>query len=160
MTGRWWQKHTNGGACAWTTVHSHPDGLAGNADLRNGDQASLREARPLSSAVMKELPTLCRPAMSSSSLQVPQISRLPGSVAATEVTVVPHPTLDTGVAHKCLAQTPDFGVVGFYPAGQNVDMMYGKPEERPTADNRIRALSLPAADPMFGPSGPLVSLWR
>lgn len=39
-------------------------------------------------------------------------------------------------------------------------MQYGKPGERPGADQRIQALSLPVADPLQGPTGPLVTLWK
>jgi uncharacterized protein YjlB len=65
-----------------------------------------------------------------------------------------------GVAHKCLEQTDDFGVVGFYPRGQEVDMNYGKLDERPAADERISALALPEEDPLFGPDGPLLTCWN
>jgi uncharacterized protein YjlB len=64
------------------------------------------------------------------------------------------------VAHKCLEQSEDFAVVGFYPRGQKVDMQYGKPGERPASDERIRALPLPDEDPLFGASGPLLTCWH
>jgi uncharacterized protein YjlB len=66
----------------------------------------------------------------------------------------------TGVAHKCLEQSEDFAVVGFYPRGQKVDMQYGKPGERPASDERIRALPLPDEDPLFGAGGPLLTCWH
>lgn len=66
-----------------------------------------------------------------------------------------------GVAHKCVEQSDDFGVVGFYPRGQSPDMQYGKPDERPAADQRIHDLPLPEEDPLFGVDGPLLTaLWR
>jgi uncharacterized protein YjlB len=39
-------------------------------------------------------------------------------------------------------------------------MQYGKPGERPAADARIARVDMPAADPVLGETGPLVSLWR
>jgi uncharacterized protein YjlB len=38
-------------------------------------------------------------------------------------------------------------------------MMYGKPGERPKADEAIRNVPLPAADPVYGKNGPLMQLW-
>jgi uncharacterized protein YjlB len=65
-----------------------------------------------------------------------------------------------GVAHKNEGATPDFAVVGAYPTGTGPDMQYGKPGEGPAADRRVQALSLPIADPLQGPAGPLVVLWK
>ncbi|ELR22973.1 cupin domain protein [Acanthamoeba castellanii str. Neff] len=67
---------------------------------------------------------------------------------------------DDGISHKCLEQSEDFAVVGFYPRGQKVDMQYGKRGERPASDERIRALPLPDEDPLFGASGPLLMCWH
>jgi uncharacterized protein YjlB len=39
-------------------------------------------------------------------------------------------------------------------------MNTGRPGERPAADERIARVPLPAADPVFGESGPLVALWK
>jgi uncharacterized protein YjlB len=50
-------------------------------------------------------------------------------------------------------------VVGGYPAGQQVDMMYGKEGERPEADDNIVGVPKPLADPVFGPTGPLMKFW-
>jgi hypothetical protein len=43
--------------------------------------------------------------------------------------------IPAGVAHKNLGPTADFGVVGAYPEGQDWDINYGRPGERPRADN-------------------------
>ena len=67
--------------------------------------------------------------------------------------------IPAGVAHKLLEKTPDFLVVGAYPAGQSYDICYGRPGERPRADSRIEGVSLPALDPVSGKSGPLLQLW-
>ena len=51
-------------------------------------------------------------------------------------------------------------MVGAYPRGQSWDMMYGKPGERPGADETIRSVPLPTADPVLGIKGPLMQLWK
>jgi uncharacterized protein YjlB len=68
--------------------------------------------------------------------------------------------LPAGVAHKNVGSSPDFRVVGHYPADQDFDMMYGNPGERPRADRNIAAVPMPEQDPVFGPEGPLVQRWR
>lgn len=68
--------------------------------------------------------------------------------------------IPAGVAHKNVGAAPDFAVVGAYPSGTAPDMQYGKPGERPATDQRIRALALPASDPLQGPTGSLVALWK
>jgi len=74
---------------------------------------------------------------------------------AGDVIIIP-----AGVSHKNLDQSPDFRVVGAYPRGQLVDMNYGKPGERPQADENIKNVPLPKIDPVFGNAGPLVRLWK
>jgi uncharacterized protein YjlB len=68
--------------------------------------------------------------------------------------------LPAGVAHKNAESTGDFAVVGAYPKGQEWDMCYGKPGERPRTDNNIEGVPLPEADPVYGFAGPLVEAWR
>jgi uncharacterized protein YjlB len=77
------------------------------------------------------------------------------TLRAGDVAVLP-----AGVAHKNESQSPDFAVVGAYPEGTSADLKYGKPGERPRADANIRAVPLPAADPVQGKGGALVRLWR
>jgi uncharacterized protein YjlB len=67
--------------------------------------------------------------------------------------------IPAGVAHKNLGSSGDFGVVGAYPHGQNPDMNYGRPGERPTSDGNIRRVALPKADPLCGIDGPLLEQW-
>jgi uncharacterized protein YjlB len=74
---------------------------------------------------------------------------------AGDVVVIP-----AGVAHKNVGASSDFAVLGAYPTGTGPDMQYGKPGERPGADRRIQALALPGADPLHGPAGSLVTLWK
>jgi uncharacterized protein YjlB len=76
-------------------------------------------------------------------------------VHAGDVVVIP-----AGVAHRNLGETRGFEVVGAYPEGQRWDMNTGRPGERPAADERIARVPLPAADPVFGNTGPLIALWR
>src|SRR4051794_8945965 len=74
--------------------------------------------------------------------------------AVGDVVVIP-----AGVAHKNLGASEDFRVIGAYPPGQEPDMCYGKPGERPQADEHIRRVPKPKSDPVFGPSGPLMERW-
>ena len=75
-------------------------------------------------------------------------------VRAGDVIVIP-----AGVAHKNLGSSADFGVVGAYPDGQEMDMNYGKASERPRAIENIAQLALPEMDPVFGENGPLMEKW-
>lgn len=75
-------------------------------------------------------------------------------VWASDVILIP-----AGVSHKNIGASPDFGVVGAYPRGQQVDMRYGKPEERSKADHQIGQVPFPRFDPVQGEGGPLLRLW-
>jgi uncharacterized protein YjlB len=75
-------------------------------------------------------------------------------VEAGDVIVIP-----AGVGHKNLGADNDFGVVGAYPDGRSWDLLRGEAGERPKADERIAALPLPGADPLYGKEGPLKQLW-
>lgn len=68
--------------------------------------------------------------------------------------------LPAGVSHKNLDASDDLLVVGAYPAGQEPDMNYGRPGERPRADEKIARVPPPEADPVFGRDGPLIVRWR
>lgn len=74
---------------------------------------------------------------------------------AGDVIIIP-----AGVAHKNLGSSADFRCIGAYPPGQIWDMNYGKPEERPKADNNIAKVPLPKTDPVYGKEGPLIKSWR
>jgi uncharacterized protein YjlB len=67
--------------------------------------------------------------------------------------------IPAGVGHKNLQSSNDFIVVGAYPVGQSWDMNYGKPGERPKADQNIARVELPESDPLYGPAGPLWERW-
>ena len=75
-------------------------------------------------------------------------------VTRGDVVIIP-----AGVAHKNLGSNPDFRVVGAYPIGQNWDMCYGDPKERPRADRNIDRVALPESDPVFGVGGPMKDYW-
>ncbi len=68
--------------------------------------------------------------------------------------------IPAGVAHKNLGSSDDFGVVGAYPEGQDWDMNYGRPGERPRVERNISEVALPNADPIYGAGGPLMEHWH
>jgi uncharacterized protein YjlB len=74
---------------------------------------------------------------------------------AGDVVIIP-----AGVAHKKIGDDDHFSCVGAYPDGQQYDMNYGKEGERPAADQRIKNLPLPEADPVYGTNGPLKKNWE
>ena len=76
-------------------------------------------------------------------------------ITAGDVLIIP-----AGVAHKNLGASSDFVVVGAYPKGQEWDMNYGRPQERPAADENIARVPLPKADPVYGKDGPLLHHWK
>jgi uncharacterized protein YjlB len=68
--------------------------------------------------------------------------------------------IPAGVAHKNLGSSSDFRCVGAYPPGQSWDMNYGRPGERPKADQNIAKVPLPETDPVYGSTGPLMKIWK
>jgi len=76
-------------------------------------------------------------------------------IAAGDVAILP-----AGTGHQCLSASADLAVVGAYPPGATMQVT------RPTPDNHARALKsipqvrLPNTDPVMGPDGPLVRLWK
>jgi uncharacterized protein YjlB len=74
---------------------------------------------------------------------------------AGDVVVIP-----AGVAHKNEGASSDLLVVGAYPRGQRPDMCRPGAADHTRAVPRIAALALPAGDPVFGASGPLLERWR
>lgn len=76
------------------------------------------------------------------------------AIEAGDVLILP-----AGVAHKNLGASPDFLVVGAYPAGQDWDLNTGQPDERPQADRNIKQVPLPATDPVYGADGSLATYW-
>src|SRR6516225_7384490 len=76
-------------------------------------------------------------------------------VRAGDVVVIP-----AGVAHKSEGASPDLLVVGAYPGGHGPDMCVPGAGERERALANVAAVPLPASDPVFGGSGPLLERWR
>ena len=68
--------------------------------------------------------------------------------------------IPAGVAHKNLGSSNDFRCVGAYPPGQDWDMNYGRPGERPKSDQNIAKVPLPTSDPVYGGDGPLIKGWE
>ncbi len=71
-----------------------------------------------------------------------------------DVVVIP-----AGVAHKRLQASDDFTVVGAYPHGASYNIRYGKPGERPEADQEIAKVKNPESDPVYGAKGHLFECW-
>jgi uncharacterized protein YjlB len=68
--------------------------------------------------------------------------------------------IPAGTGHKSLHATADFAIVGGYPQDQKWDMCYGKPDERPLADQNIARVPLPKSDPIYGADGPVMDFWK
>ena len=75
-------------------------------------------------------------------------------IEAGDVVVIP-----AGVGHKKLESSTDFKVVGAYPNGSAYDILRGKPEERPKADDNIAKVPIPEFDPILGPNEGLLKIW-
>ncbi len=76
-------------------------------------------------------------------------------VRAGDVAVIP-----AGVGHRRLSGSADFQVVGAYPPGAAYDLRRGDPAEIAEVRANIAKVELPASDPVGGPAGPLIRLWR
>ncbi|HZI53597.1 MAG TPA: cupin, partial [Chitinophagaceae bacterium] len=76
------------------------------------------------------------------------------TIQAGDIIVIP-----AGVGHKNL-ESEDLGVVGAYPGGMMYDMKYGKPGERPQADQNIAAVPFPDHDPLLGKENGLLLIWK
>jgi uncharacterized protein YjlB len=74
---------------------------------------------------------------------------------AGDVVVIP-----AGVAHKSEGASPDLVVVGAYPGGRSPDIRKPSAQERERSRRNITAVALPAYDPVYGKSGPLLERWR
>jgi uncharacterized protein YjlB len=77
------------------------------------------------------------------------------TVNAGDVAVIP-----AGVGHENLGDSGDLLVVGAYPPGQQPDLCYGEPDERPRVLKNIAQIPLPPTDPVYGQQGPLISQWN
>ncbi len=76
-------------------------------------------------------------------------------IAAGDVVILP-----AGTGHQCLSHNAELVVVGAYPPSGKFDLCRGSKAEHARALAAIPKVPLPDADPVFGPKGPLVTLWR
>jgi len=77
------------------------------------------------------------------------------AAAAGDVVVLP-----AGTGHQCLWAAPELTVIGAYPNAGKYDLCRGSKAEHARAVETIPNVPLPDTDPVFGPEGPLMSLWR
>lgn len=75
------------------------------------------------------------------------------TVHAGDVAVLP-----AGIGHCKLESSGDFLVVGAYPPKQRPDLQ--RQAATPDMVARIAALPFPASDPVSGPGGPMLALWK
>jgi len=76
-------------------------------------------------------------------------------IAAGDVVILP-----AGTGHQCLTQSPDLVVIGAYPPSGQYNLCRGSKAEHVQALASIPNVPCPASDPVFGPEGPLMDLWR
>ncbi len=67
------------------------------------------------------------------------------------------PLLGTG--HKKLSSRGALGVVGAYPEGSNPDTCMPPFARSRSNAGKVAQVALPAADPVYGPVGPLFEHW-
>ena len=79
-----------------------------------------------------------------------EIDLMPGDVVV----------LPAGTGHQCLTQTPTLVVIGAYPPTGRYNLCRGSKAEHAGALASIPQVPRPATDPVFGPEGPLLALWR
>ena len=75
-------------------------------------------------------------------------------IAAGDVVILP-----AGTGHQCVNQSPDLLVIGAYPPSGKYNLCRGSKAEHTKAVPAIKKVPRPAADPVFGPDGPLIALW-
>lgn len=68
--------------------------------------------------------------------------------------------LPAGTGHCNAGSDPDLLVVGAYPNAMRWDIRRGDPDERDEVLANIARVPMPERDPVQGPDGPLVALWR
>lgn len=68
--------------------------------------------------------------------------------------------LPAGTGHQCLSASDDLVVVGAYPPGAPMQVTRPTPENYRLAVRVIPQVALPESDPVYGPEGPLVQLWK
>lgn len=76
-------------------------------------------------------------------------------IMAGDVAVLP-----AGTAHQRLWASPDFLVVGAYPATGVYDLCRATPQAHARARETVPRVPLPMTDPLYGRNGPLMTAWR
>jgi len=76
-------------------------------------------------------------------------------IAPGDVVVLP-----AGTGHQLVTQTQELVVIGAYPPSGQYDLCLGTRAEHGKALASIPKVPQPATDPVFGPKGPLLALWR
>jgi uncharacterized protein YjlB len=85
-----------------------------------------------------------------------------GGEKGREIEIMPGDVviLPAGTGHQCLTQTPTLVVIGAYPPNGKYNLCRASKAEHAKALGSIPKVPLPATDPVFGPKGPLIALWR
>lgn len=68
--------------------------------------------------------------------------------------------MPAGVGHYALSSHTDYTFVGGYPNGLPWDLCTGAANERTQVLENLANVKLPDTDPVFGPDGPLLQLWK
>jgi len=68
--------------------------------------------------------------------------------------------IPAGTGHERLWCSDDLLVIGFYPPGPAPDLIREDDAELPRLRANIRAVGRPGTDPVTGPKGGLVDLWK
>lgn len=68
--------------------------------------------------------------------------------------------LPAGTGHKRLNSSEDFRVAGAYPDGKDHNLKTDENNQRTQFLIEIKEVDLPSKDPVYGESGPLLSLWE
>ena len=76
-------------------------------------------------------------------------------IAPGDVVILP-----AGTGHQCLKHSRDLVVIGAYPPSGKYNLCRGGKADRAKALITIPHVPAPAVDPVFGPEGPLLTLWR
>jgi uncharacterized protein YjlB len=76
-------------------------------------------------------------------------------IAPGDVVILP-----AGTGHQCLKQTPTLVVIGAYPPSGKYNLCRNTKSDHARAVLTIPKVPPPAVDPVFGPTGPLIALWR
>ena len=85
-----------------------------------------------------------------------------GGDAGVTVTAKPGDVivLPAGTGHKKLSSKGSLGVVGAYPEGQHPDTCIPPFARGAKSAAAVAEVPLPAADPVYGPVGPLFDYWK